>query len=68
MNKNKTYCINMSCPFKDCDKHLIQLKDIKYDGSEKKYVNVASLDSICEDYLGYLVDEIGLVYSIKNDF
>lgn len=77
MNNNKTYCINIHCPFKECDKHLGQIEGVKYDGDkdkyvydgdEKKYVNVASLDSVCDKYLGYLVDEIGAFNYIKNDF
>lgn len=78
MNNNKTYCINISCPFKECDKHLSQIEGVKYDskkgkymydGNEKKYVNIASLDSICDKYLGYLVDKIGAFeYATKNDF
>lgn len=77
MNKNKTYCININCPFKECDKHLTQIVGVRYDGesdkyvydgNEKRYVNVASLDSVCEKYLGYLVDVIGFEHPIKNDF
>lgn len=51
----KTYCINLDCPFKECDKHLCQLKNIQ---CEDKYVKIAALDSVCRDYIGYLVDEI----------
>lgn len=50
--KDKTYCINADCPFTECDKHLHQLKN--KDG----YVNVAAFDSVCSDYIYYLIDII----------
>ena len=49
--KDKTYCINADCPFIECDKHLHQLKN------EDGYVNVAAFDSVCRDYIGYLIDD-----------
>lgn len=52
MVNQKTYCINDNCPFKKCDKHLQQLKKTK---DKSKYVKVASLDSVCRDYLYYLL-------------
>ena len=55
MSKQKIYCVNADCPFKQCDKHLRQLKKIK---DKSQYVKVANLDSVCEDYLHYLLDEI----------
>ena len=52
LNMNdKTYCINANCPFTECDKHLQQLKN----QCENKYVKVASFDSVCRDYLHYLI-------------
>ena len=55
LTKQKIYCVNTDCPFKQCDKHLRQLKKIKDKG---QYVKVANLDSVCEDYLYYLLEEI----------
>lgn len=55
MVNQKTYCVNANCPFKKCDNHLQQLKKIK---DKSGYVKVASLDSVCKDYLHYLLDEI----------
>ena len=54
MVNQKAYCINCNCPFKKCDKHLSQLKKVK---DKSKYVKVASLDSVCRDYLYYLLYE-----------
>ena len=53
MGNQKAYCINADCPFKECDKHLQQLKKIK---DKSGYVKVASLDSVCKDYLYYLLE------------
>ncbi len=53
MGSQKTYCVNANCPFKKCDKHLQQLKKTK---NKSEYVKIASLDSVCRDYLYYLLD------------
>lgn len=53
-----TYCINSSCPFKDCDKHLCHNK------KKKGLISVAALDGVCRRYIAYLVD---LVEEKKND-
>ena len=45
-----TYCINASCPFKDCERHPLQLRGKNCEGS------FAALDGTCRRYLGYLVD------------
>ena len=55
MSSQKTYCVNSDCPFRKCDKHLWQLKKAK---DKSGYVKVASLDSVCKDYLQYLLDLI----------
>lgn len=55
MNNQQTYCVNADCPFKECDKHLQQLKKVK---DKSEYIKVASLDGVCKDYLHYLLDEI----------
>lgn len=47
---NKTYCINKDCPFKDCDKHLSQLK------IKEGMVNVANFDGVCDRYLFYILE------------
>ena len=47
-----TYCINVSCPFKDCDKHPLQLRGTKCE------VSFAALDGTCRRYLGYLVETL----------
>ena len=51
----KTYCVNANCPFKKCDKRLQQLENID---SQNKHINIANLDSVCRDYLYYLLNEI----------
>ena len=48
----KTYCVNSSCPFKNCEKHLTQLEGIE---DQSGQVKIASLDSICRDYMNYIL-------------
>lgn len=48
----KTYCINGNCPFKSCKKHL------KHCRSKKRKILVDSYDSVCRDYISWLVKEI----------
>lgn len=48
--KEKTYCINNDCPFKDCDKHLSQSK------IKKGIIKVANFDGVCKRYLSYLLE------------
>ena len=45
-----TYCMNMDCPFKDCDRHLCR--------AQNKMVSIAALDGTCRRYIAYLVDEV----------
>ncbi len=45
-----TYCINANCPFKDCERHLCQLKE------ENGLVSIAALDGVCRRYISYLVE------------
>ena len=47
-----TYCVNSKCPFKNCDKHLTQLKKVE---DKTEQVKVANLDSVCREYLYYLL-------------
>ena len=49
-----TYCMNMSCPFKDCDRHLCQVKN----KNRNEMVSIAALDGTCRRYISYLVDEV----------
>jgi hypothetical protein len=47
-----TYCINASCPFKDCERHPLRLK------GKKGEFRFAALDGTCRRYLAYLYDDI----------
>ena len=47
-----TYCVNSDCPFKDCDKHLSQLKKM---GDQNGQVIIADLDSVCRHYMHYIL-------------
>ena len=49
--KDITYCINRDCPFKDCERHLDNVKDCS------GYIRVAALDGVCTRYIGHLVEE-----------
>lgn len=51
---DKTYCVNKGCPFKECSKHLHQLKNAK---DKNRKISVAALDSVCRDYISFLVEE-----------
>lgn len=46
----KTYCINLECPFKKCDRHAGKLK--------KGVYSFAAFDGICREYLAWLLEEI----------
>ena len=46
-----TYCINIVCPFKDCDRHLCR--------AQNKTVSIAALDGTCRRYISYLVEVLG---------
>ena len=51
MNKDKTYCNNKQCPFKDCDRHPIQI-------TEAGVYSFAGLDAVCERYIRFLVNNL----------
>ena len=51
-----TYCINASCPFKDCEKHSEKIKDAATSG--KGYVSVSDWGGVCRRYIGYVVEEV----------
>ena len=46
MNNRKIYCMNTTCPFTTCEKHLSKLKSTKY---KEAYVKVADYDGVCRD-------------------
>ena len=48
-----TYCINGSCPFKDCERHSSRVDLSKID--DAGYVSVANFDGVCKRYLSYLL-------------
>lgn len=48
-----TYCTNMNCPLKKCERHLSHLKKFK---GQKMTVKVANLGGICREYLAYVYD------------
>ena len=48
----KTYCINSNCPFKECNNHLSHVQDIE---DKSELIKVANFDSICREYMNYLV-------------
>lgn len=50
-----TYCINASCPFKDCDRHSSKIEEAAING--KGYVSVANYDGVCRRYISYPADE-----------
>ena len=51
-----TYCINNSCPFKECERHPSKIAKASLQG--RGYVSVANYDGVCRKYIGYLVDEV----------
>ena len=55
MNNRKIYCINTTCPFTICEKHLNKLKPTKY---KEAYVKVADYDGVCRDYISYVLNNI----------
>lgn len=48
-NKDMTFCANTTCPFKDCERHLVN-------GPKIGMVSVAWLDGTCRRYIGWLVE------------
>ena len=49
MKKEKTYCLNVDCPFKDCDKHICHCQN--------EIALVANFDGVCKKYISYLLNE-----------
>ena len=54
MNYDITFCCNKKCPFKDCERHLSQVKQ----PAPKGYISVANFDGVCRRYIGWLVNEV----------
>ena len=52
--KNKVYCINAQCPFKDCESHL---QHLKHCNATQNDVKVSNLDGVCRRYISWLVCE-----------
>lgn len=46
-----TRCINANCPFTECERHLTKIEKATED------VSVANFDSVCREYISYLVDK-----------
>ena len=54
-NYDMTYCSYNDCPFKDCDRHLMQtLKFLEL----KNGVSIADFSGTCRRYITYLVKEV----------
>lgn len=51
---SKRYCVNAGCPFKECEHHLVNLKNT---GCKRRSVKVANMDGVCRKYIGWLVDK-----------
>lgn len=52
MNHDMTFCCNMNCPFRDCDRHLIHVPPTA------PYVSMANFDGTCHRYISNLVHEL----------
>lgn len=50
-----TYCSNGNCPFEDCYRHLVNLKNVE---DKTRMVSIANLDSTCEKYICHVLEEI----------
>lgn len=48
-----TYCAYAECPFKDCDIHMVRVKNFLVD----QKISVADYSGTCRRYIGWLVDE-----------
>lgn len=48
-----TYCANADCPFKECYRHLRNLKKVDRDSNE--YVNLTDYSGYCRDYIIYVL-------------
>ena len=49
MKKEKTYCLNVDCPFKYCNKHIYYCQN--------ETALVANFDAVCKKYISYLLKE-----------
>lgn len=50
------YCVNADCPYKDCTKSILSLKDYP---DKKKMVSTANLGGICRRYVYWVAKEAG---------
>ena len=55
MLNDMTYCANVDCPIKECERHQDQLK--KYYSNRNKIISIADFSGVCEDYIGHLIYE-----------
>lgn len=46
-----TYCCNLNCPFRDCDRHLVHAP------KGEECVSIANFDATCRRYITDLVKE-----------
>ena len=51
-----TYCSNVSCPFKDCERHWEHIKELAKQG--EKYVSLADFGGTCREYIDYVLDKL----------
>lgn len=51
-----TYCSNVSCPFKDCERHWEHIKELAKQG--EKYVSLADFSGTCREYISYVLDKL----------
>lgn len=52
MYNDITYCVNIDCPFKNCEKHHTKLK------GKIGAVSIADFGGTCREYMSYLVEMI----------
>ena len=52
-----TYCTNVDCPFKECERYLDKASEAAILNG-RGYVSVSDFSGICRDYIGYLVDKV----------
>lgn len=52
---DKIYCVNEKCPYKDCNRSILTLKDYP---DKRKTVNTANLGGICRRYVYWVIKEL----------
>ena len=53
---DKIYCVNGKCPYKDCNRSALTLKN---EPDKSKKVNTANLGGICRRYVYWVANQIG---------